>query len=91
MRLASGARPSEALGLIVWQAFRLVSVGLAIGVLPAVGITRLLRTLLVGVQPDSPLMIAAVAVLLVAVGLAAAYLPARRASKVDPMVALRHE
>jgi predicted permease len=91
LRLALGARPKEALGLIVGQAVRLVLAGLCIGLLPALGITRLLRSLLFGVQPGNPLMLAAASTLLVVVALLASYLPARRATKVDPMVALRCE
>ena len=91
LRLALGARPGDALGLVIWQALRLVLSGIGIGLLVALGVTRLLRSLLFGVQPDSPLMLAAAAALLIVVALFASYLPARRAAKVDPMVALRYE
>ena len=91
LRLALGARPGDALGLVMRQALRLVLSGIGIGLLVALGVTRLLRSLLFGVQPDSPLMLAEAAALLIVVALFASYLPARRAAKVDPMVALRYE
>src|SRR5438105_9805033 len=91
LRLALGARPGDALGLVMRQALRLVLSGIGIGLVVALGVTRLLRSLLFGVQPDSPLMLAAAAALLIVVALFASYLPARRAAKVDPMVALRYE
>ena len=91
LRLALGARPGDALGLVMRQALRLVLSGIGIGLVIALGVTRLLRSLLFGVQPDSPLMLAAAAALLIVVALFASYLPARRATKVDPMVALRYE
>jgi ABC-type antimicrobial peptide transport system permease subunit len=65
--------------------------GTVMGLIAALGVARLLRSLLFGVRPDSPLMLAAAAALLIVVGLLASYLPARRATKVDPMVALRYE
>jgi predicted permease len=91
LRIALGARPADALGPVVRQALRLVLSGIGIGLLAAVGVTRLLRSLLFGVRPDSPLALAAAAALLLVIGLLASYLPARRATKVDPMVALRYE
>jgi putative ABC transport system permease protein len=91
LRLALGARPGDALGLLIRQALRLVLSGIGIGLLVAFGVTRLLRSLLFGVRPDSPLVLAVAAALLVVVGLLASYFPARRATKVDPMVALRYE
>jgi len=91
VRLALGARQGDALGLVIRQAMRLVLSGTGIGLLVAVGVTRLLRSLLFGVRPDNPLALAAAAALLVVVALFASYLPARRAAKVDPVVALRYE
>jgi predicted permease len=91
LRIALGARPVDALGPVVRQALRLVLSGIGIGLLVALGVTRLLRSLLFGVRPDSPLALAAAAAFLLVIGLLASYLPARRAMKVDPMVALRYE
>jgi len=91
LRLALGARPGDALGLVIRHALHLVLPGTGIGLLVALGVTRLLRSLLFGVQPDSPLMLAAAVALLIGVALLASYFPARRATKVDPMVALRYE
>lgn len=91
LRLALGAQPRNALVLVIRQALRLVFVGIGVGVIAAFGTARLLRTLLSGVQPDSPWALSAAVGVLIIVGLIASYLPARRAAKVDPMVALREE
>jgi ABC-type antimicrobial peptide transport system permease subunit len=66
-------------------------VGIAVGILVALGATRSLTTLLYQVAPDDPLTFVAVPILFVAVAMAACYLPARRATRVDPIVALRYE
>jgi len=91
LRLALGARRGDALGLVIRQALRLVLSGIVIGLIAALGVTRLLRSLLFGVRPDSSLLLAAAVALLIVVALFASYLPARRATRVDPMVALRYE
>jgi putative ABC transport system permease protein len=91
VRLALGALPRQILALIVWQGMRLVLVGTAIGILAAVALTRFMSTMLFGVNSTDPLTFACVALLLAAVALAASYVPARRATEVDPMIALRHE
>ena len=77
--------------LVLGSAMSLTGIGLGLGVLGALGITRMLASLLFGVSPHDPSLLAIVAVILSGVALAACYLPARRAAKVDPMVALRHE
>jgi putative ABC transport system permease protein len=91
LRMAMGAQARDVLKLVVGQGMRLVAFGLALGLLAALGLTRWLKTLLFGVEATDPLTYAVIAALLAAVALLACYIPARRAMKVDPLVALRHE
>ncbi len=91
VRLALGAQPSHVMRLVVGQGMRLAGLGLALGMAAAWGATRLLSNLLFGVAPRDPLTFATVTMILATVALAACYLPARRAMRVDPMVALRYE
>jgi len=91
IRLALGARPGQILRMIFCQGVLVVVPGTVIGVLAAFAIARLVGGFLVGVTPTDPLTYAGVSIMLTLVALAAAYLPARRATKVHPMVALRHE
>ncbi|CAN5880254.1 ABC transporter permease [soil metagenome] len=91
IRVALGAEPQRVLQLVVGRALRLALLGVAVGLLGALALTRLLESLLFGVSTTDPLTFVAVAVLLAAVALLASYLPARRASGVDPIVALRAE
>ena len=91
IRIAMGARSADVMRLIVLRGIKLVFAGVLIGLLAALGLTRLMTSLLFGVSATDPLTFAAVAIVLTAVALAACYLPARRAMRVDPMVALRYE
>jgi len=91
IRVALGAQTGEVIRMILRQGVVIVAVGLAIGILAAVGMGRLVESLLVDVRGTDPLTYAVVSLSLACVALVASYIPARRAAKVDPMVALRYE
>jgi predicted permease len=91
IRMALGAKPEDVLRLMLWEGTRLALIGVAIGIATACALTHLMTTMLYGVSATDPLTFAGVAVLLTAVATAACYIPARRAMRVDPMVALRCE
>lgn len=91
IRMALGAQQRDVLRPIITQGIALAIAGAAVGTLAALGLTRFLSTLLFGVHPTDPVTFTAVAALLTLVALAASYIPARRATRVDPMVALRYE
>jgi len=91
IRAALGAQRLDVLKLVGAQGLVLVLAGAVLGILGAIALTRPLQSLLFGVQPTDPVTFLAVSALLLIVGLAACYIPARRATKVDPMVALRYE
>ncbi len=91
IRMAVGAPENDVLRLMIGQGMRPAVIGLAIGVIASVALTRLMNSLLFGVSATDPITFAALAFLLLAVALLACYLPARRAAKVDPMMALRCE
>ena len=91
VRLALGAEPSAIVGMVLGETALVALIGLAIGLPIAFAFSRVLRGLLFGVEPTDPLTFATASVLLVAAALVAAYLPARRAGRIDPTEALRHE
>jgi predicted permease len=91
IRVALGAQRGQVLGLIMRQGFTLVAAGVAVGIVLAYVFTKMLASLLFGVQPCDPATFAGVSFLLTLTALTASYLPARRAMRVDPMVALRYE
>jgi ABC-type antimicrobial peptide transport system permease subunit len=91
VRMALGAQRSEVMRLVLGGGARMAIVGVAIGICGALGLTRLMASQLFGVSAHDPLTFAAVGALLILVAVAACYVPARRATQVDPMVALRHE
>jgi putative ABC transport system permease protein len=91
IRLALGAQVGDVLQMILRQGMLLISLGIVIGLVAALVLTRLLKSLLFGVSVTDPLTFIAVSLLLALVALLACYIPARRATKVDPLVALRYE
>ncbi|MGH9710765.1 MAG: ABC transporter permease, partial [Candidatus Acidiferrales bacterium] len=91
IRMALGAQPGDVLRIIVGEGARLAGIGVAIGVVASFAVTQLISSLLFGVKATDPLTFVGVAVLLSLVALAASYIPARRAMRFDPMIALRYE
>jgi putative ABC transport system permease protein len=91
IRVALGARPQEVLRQFLWSGFAMGAGGVAIGLAFAKGATKLMQTLVFGASLDEPLTFAVSAAVLIGLALAASYLPARRATRVDPIRALRYE
>ena len=91
IRMALGAQRSDVLRLVLGEGARLAAFGVVIGIVVSFAFTRLLSSLLFGISATDPFTFASVAVLLSLVALAAAYIPARRAMRVDPVTALRYE
>jgi ABC-type antimicrobial peptide transport system permease subunit len=91
VRMALGAQAGDVLGLMLRHGLKLTALGVALGLAGAFGLTRQLRTMLYSTSPTDPVTFGSVAALLLLVALAASYLPARRATRVDPLLALRHE
>jgi predicted permease len=91
IRLALGAKPRDVLRMVLSKGLQLTFVGVVIGIVAALSAMRFISTMIYGVTPTDPMTFAGVAVFLVLVALLACYIPARRATRVDPLVALRHE
>jgi predicted permease len=91
IRTALGARPPQVMGMVIGQGLKLASIGVAVGVLCALGTSRALATELYQVTPNDPLTFIAVPILFAAVAVAACCIPARRATRIDPLAALRYE
>jgi putative ABC transport system permease protein len=91
LRMALGAQQKDVLGLVMKQGAALALFGIAGGLLGAFALTRLMASLLFGVRPTDALTFVSISVLLAAVALCASFIPAQRATRVDPMQALRHE
>jgi putative ABC transport system permease protein len=90
IRMTMGAGRRDVTQLVLAQAMRPVAIGVALGLAAGAGVSRVLASLLYGVSPLDPLVFAGVALFLSAVAMLAGYVPAQRASRVDPMTALRH-
>ena len=91
VRVALGAQGRDVLKLVVWQGMVLTLIGVGVGLAGALAVTRMMKSLLFEVSPTDPLTFVLLATLLLGVALLACWIPARRATRVDPMVALRYE
>lgn len=91
IRMALGAHRNDVFRMVVGEGARLAATGICIGILASLAATRLLTKFLYVIQPTDPLTFSAVSILLIGIALLACYLPARRATKVDPMITLREE
>jgi putative ABC transport system permease protein len=91
VRLALGATPAQVAGLVIRQGLVLAAAGVVLGMIGALGATRLIESLLFSVSASDPLIYSALAALLLSIAALACYLPARRAMRVDPIAALRSD
>jgi putative ABC transport system permease protein len=91
IRVAIGAQRRDVFRMVMGQGMLLAVIGVAFGLVGAFALTRLMTTMLFGVEPNDPATFVTIALLLIGVALVACYIPGRRATKVDPLVALRYE
>jgi putative ABC transport system permease protein len=91
IRMALGAQSNEVLGMVLMQGMRVIGFGVGIGIVAALVFSRVMKALLFETTVNDPATFAGVALMFLAVGFAASYVPARRATKVDPLIALRSE
>jgi ABC-type antimicrobial peptide transport system permease subunit len=91
IRMALGAKPRDVLTLVLGQGIGATLIGIALGIVAGIALTRTMASLLFGVKPTDAFTFASVAVLLLLVAITASYIPARRAMRTDPLAALRHE
>ena len=91
IRVALGAQRTDLIRMVVWQGIALSSAGTVVGLVAAIGIGKLLKSLLYGVKPGDPVTLAAVSLLVIGVALCATFVPAHRATTVNPVIALRYE
>jgi ABC-type antimicrobial peptide transport system permease subunit len=91
VRMALGAQKFDVLRMVLKDGARMTLVGIVLGLVGSLGLTRLIRSMLYGVKPNDPLTFISVAALLCAIAMLACYIPARKAMQVDPIEALRHE
>jgi putative ABC transport system permease protein len=91
IRIALGAQARDILRMVIWRGLRLTLAGVALGVAAALALTRVMKNLLFEVSPTDPMTFSLIALLLIGVALIASYIPARRATKVDPLQSIRCE
>jgi len=91
IRMALGAQSGDVMKMVIWRGLSLALIGVTLGLAAALALTRVMKNMLFEVKPNDPVTFALIALLLVVIALIASYIPARRATKVDPLQALRHE